>query len=157
MLIVCPVRYDDPGDARNTAALATSSGVPQRPSGVDAAIARSMYTTFLASAFRSIRFGVNEAHGRGIAIQINSLLDAGAFKVMADGTFTVDNARIGEAVTALTREIMTLQAEGSYVKAKAMVDTLGVVRPEVQKVLDRLTTVPVDIEPKFTTAAALAR
>ena len=50
---------------------------------------------------------------------------------------------------------MTLQAEGSYAKAKAMIDRLGVVRPEVQKVLDRLAGVPVDIEPKFTTAAAL--
>ena len=40
---------------------------------IDAAIARTMYTTFLASAFRSIRFGINEAHGRGIAIQMNSL------------------------------------------------------------------------------------
>ena len=49
-----------------------------------------MYTTFLASAFRSIRFGVNEAHGRGIAMQLNYLLDAGAFEVAADGTFTVD-------------------------------------------------------------------
>jgi hypothetical protein len=126
-------------------------------SHIDAAIARSMYTTFLASAFRSIRFGVNEAHGRGIAIQMNSLLDAGAFTVRPDGTFTVDNAKIAEAVTALTREIMTLQAEGSYVKARAMVETLGIVRPEVQKVLDRLTAVPVDIEPRFTTAAALAR
>ena len=58
-------------------------------------------------------------------------------------------------MTALTREIMTLQAEGSYAKAKALIDTLGVVRPQVQKVLDRLTAVPVDIEPKFTTAATL--
>ena len=40
-------------------------------------------------------------------------------------------------------------------KAKAMLDRLGVVRPEVQKVLDRLTGIPVDIEPKFTTAAQL--
>jgi hypothetical protein len=124
---------------------------------IDAAIARTMYTTFLASSFRSIRFGVNEAHGRGIAVQVNSFLDAGAFKVQPDGTFTVDTTKIAEAVTALTREIMTLQAEGSYAKAKAMIDKLGVVRPEVQKVLDRLTAVPVDIEPKFTTAATLAR
>jgi hypothetical protein len=122
---------------------------------VDAGIARTMYATFLASAFRSIRFGVNEAHGRGIAIQLNALLDAGAFKIRQDGTFTVDNARIGEAVTALTKEIMTLQAEGNYAKAKEMIDRLGVVRPEVQKVLDRLTGVPVDIEPKFTTAVQL--
>jgi len=122
---------------------------------VDAGIARTMYATFLASAFRSIRFGVNEAHGRGIAIQVNYLLDAGAFRVRQDGTFTVDSARIGDAVTALTKEIMTLQAEGNYAKAKDMIDRLGVVRPEVQKVLDRLVGIPVDIEPKFTTAATL--
>jgi hypothetical protein len=124
---------------------------------IDPAIARTMYTTFLASAFRSIRFGVNEAHGRGIAIQLNYLLDAGAFKANSDGTFTVDNAKIVEAVTALTREIMTLQAEGSYEKAKGLIDRLGIVRPQVQKVLDRLTGVPVDIEPRFTTAASLDR
>jgi hypothetical protein len=119
---------------------------------LDAAIARSMYATFLASAFRSIRFGVNEAHGRGLAIQINTFLDAGAFKVRQDGTFTVDNAKMADAVTALTGDVMTLQAEGNYAKAKDLSDRLGVVRPEVQRVLDRLTGIPVDIEPKFTTA-----
>jgi hypothetical protein len=123
---------------------------------LDPAIAKTMYTTFLASAFRSIRFGVNEAHGRGIAVQLNYLIDAGAFKVRPDGTFTVDNTKIGDAVTGLTREIMTLQAEGNYAKAKDLIDRLGVVRPEVQKVLDRLTGIPVDIEPKFATAAALS-
>ena len=122
---------------------------------VDAAIAKTMYTTFLASAFRSIRFGINEAHGRGIAVQLNYLLDAGAFKVMPGGTFAVDDSKIVEAVTALTREIMTLQAEGSYSKAQALIERLGTVRPSVQKVLDRLATVPVDIEPRFTTADRL--
>jgi len=123
---------------------------------LDPAIAKTMYTTFLASAFRSIRFGVNEAHGRGIAVQLNYFIDAGAFKVKPDGTFMVDNAKIGDAVTALTKEIMTLQAEGNYANAKGMIERLGVVRPEVQKVLDRLSGIPVDIEPKFTTAAELA-
>ena len=124
---------------------------------LDPAIAKTMYSTFLASAFRSIRFGVNEAHGRGIAVQVNYLLDAGAFKVRQDGTFTVDSAKIGDAVTALTREIMTIQAQGNYAKAKEMIEKLGVVRPDVQKVLDRLSGIPIDIEPKFTTAAELAR
>ncbi len=122
---------------------------------VDASIAKTMYTTFLASAFRSIRFGVNEAHGRGIAIQLNYFLDAGAFKVAPDGTFSVDEPKMTEAVTALTHDIMTLQAHGDYAKAKEMIAHLGVVRPAVQKVLDKLTTVPVDIEPKFTTADQL--
>ena len=58
-------------------------------------------------------------------------------------------------MTALTREIMTLQAEGTYAKARAMIDTLGVIRPETRRVLDRLADVPVDIEPRFTTAEAL--
>lgn len=124
---------------------------------LDPAIAKTMYTTFLASAFRSIRFGVNEAHGKGIAVQLNYFLDAGAVKVRPDGTFTVDAAKMSEAVTSLTKEIMTLQAEGSYTKAKDLVDRLGVVRPEVKKMLDRLIGVPVDIEPRFTTAAQLTK
>jgi hypothetical protein len=114
-----------------------------------------MYTTFLASAFRSIRFGVNEAHGRGIAVQLNTLLDAGAFRVAGDGTFGVDAEKIGRAVEGLTRDLMTLQAEGSYEKAKALLDRMAVVRPEVQRLLDRLGGVPVDIEPQFVTAQEL--
>jgi hypothetical protein len=116
---------------------------------------RSLYTTFLASAFRSIRFGVNEAHGRGIAIQLNSLLDQGGFVAKPDGTFSVNPARIKEGVTGLTRDIMTIQAEGDYQKAKALLDRLGIVRPVVQKALDKLTSVPVDIDPRFSTATQL--
>jgi hypothetical protein len=116
----------------------------------------SLYTTFLASAFRSIRFGVNEAHGKGIAIQLNTLLDQRGVVVGPDGTFAVDPDRIKEGVAALTRDIMTIQAEGNYAKAKELGDRLGVVRPEVKKALDKLESIPVDIEPRFTTADQLA-
>ena len=119
------------------------------------ALESSLYTTFLASAFRSIRFGVNEAHGRGIAIQLNTLLDQRGVVVNADGTFKVDPGRIKEGVSALTRDIMTIQAEGDYGKAKALGERMGVVRPAVQKVLDRLISIPVDIEPLFKTADLL--
>ena len=124
---------------------------------LDKTLERTMYTTFLASAFRSVRFGINEAHGRGQAIQVNYVLDKGAFRVNTDGTFTVDRAKIRQAVADLTREIMTLQAEGSYDKAKAMIDKLGVIRPEVQRVLDRVADIPIDIAPRFTTAEELLR
>ena len=116
---------------------------------------QTMYTTFLASAFRSIRFGVTEAHGKGIAIQLNYLLDQGGFVVRDDGTFAVDAAKIMEGVIGLTRDIMTMQAEGNYAAAKALGDRLGVVRPPVKAALDKLTSVPVDIEPRFTTAEQL--
>ncbi len=124
---------------------------------LDQSLEKTMYTTFLASAFRSIRFGITEAHGRGQAVQLNYLLDQGAFKVNIDGTFSVDPARIREAVMDLTREIMTLQAEGSHEKAKGMIDRLGVIRPETKTILDRLADVPVDIAPRFTTAEELLK
>jgi hypothetical protein len=121
------------------------------------ALEQSLYTTYLASAFRSIRFGVNEAHGRGIAIQLNYLLDQRGFVINSDGTFAVNKDRVKEGVAGLTREIMTIQAVGNYAAAKALGEKMGVVRPPVQKVLDRLTSIPVDIEPQFTTATQLLK
>jgi hypothetical protein len=116
---------------------------------------RPLYTTYLASAFRSIRFGINEAHGRGVAVQMNYLLDQGGFVARDDGTFSVDLAKVKSGVTGLTREIMTIQAEGDYGKAVALRDRLGVIRPVVKRALDKLMAVPVDIEPRFTTADEL--
>ena len=92
-----------------------------------------------------------------MAIQLNALLDAGAFKVAADGTFSVDPVKIRDAVTSLTRDVMTLQAAGDYAKAKGLINRLGVLRPDVKGVLDRLGDVPVDIEPRFPTAEQLER
>ena len=119
------------------------------------ALENTLYTTYLASAFRSIRFGVAEAHGRGVAVQFNYLLDAGGFVAKPDGTFTVDLAKVKAGVVGLTRDIMTIQAEGDYAKAIQLRDRLGVVRPVVQRALDRMNAIPVDIEPRFTTAAEL--
>jgi hypothetical protein len=124
---------------------------------LDRSLERTMYTTFLASAFRSIRFGIGEAHGRGQALQLNDLLDRGAFHVNADGTFSVVPEKAKDAVAALTREILTIEGEGSYEKARALLERLAVVRPETLRVLDRLASVPVDIEPRFVTAAELTR
>ena len=121
------------------------------------ALERPLYITYLASAFRSIRFGLTEAHGLGIAIQLNYLLDAGAFSVRPDGTFAVNFGKVKQGVTGLTREIMTMQAQGNYAKAKELATRLGVVRPEVQRALDKLKDVPIDIEPRFTAADQLLR
>jgi hypothetical protein len=121
------------------------------------ALEQSLYTTYLASAFRSIRFGVNEAHGKGIAIQLNYLLDQRGFVINGDGTFAVNKDRVKEGVAGLTRDIMTIQAEGNYAAAKALGEKMGIVRPEVQKALDRLQSIPVDIEPQFVTANELVK
>src|SRR5262249_47322268 len=121
---------------------------------VDRAMEATMYTTYLASAFRSVRFGLTEAHGRGVALQFNYLMDEGALKANESaGTFGVDAGRIKEAVRKLTHDLLTLEAEGSYDKAKAMLAKYAVIRPAMKKALDGLASVPVDIEPSFPLAA----
>jgi hypothetical protein len=116
---------------------------------------RALYVTYLASSFRSIRFGVSEAHGKGNALQLNYLVDAGAFKVSKAGTFSVEPTKIKEAVVALSRELLTIEGRGDRARAKELLGKFGVVRPDVQRVLERLKDVPVDIAPRFVTADTL--
>jgi Peptidase family M49 len=108
---------------------------------------QQLYTTFLASAFRSVRFGITEAHGRGMALQFNYLVDKGAFVINSDGTFAVNEAKIKGAVRDLAHDLMTIEAEGNYREAKRMLDTLAVIRPPMQKALDHLKDLPTDIDP----------
>ena len=117
---------------------------------------RAMYTTFLASSFRTLRFGMSDAHARGMALQVNYLLDAGGFRVNPDGTFSVDLKRAKKGIIGLTHDLMTLQATGDYQGTKRLLDRLVVMRPSVKAVLDRLAGVPVDIRPTFITAQGVA-
>jgi hypothetical protein len=59
-------------------------------------------------------------------------------------------------VAELTRDLITIQGEGNAARARALLATMAIVRPPVQRVLDRLKAVPVDIEPRFTAAEALS-
>jgi hypothetical protein len=108
---------------------------------------RQLYTTFLASAFRSLRFGLTDAHGKGMALQFNYLSDKGAFVANADGTFAVDMANVKAGVRDLCHDLMTIEAQGDYVAAKAMLDRIGVVRPAMQHAIDGLKALPTDIYP----------
>jgi len=117
---------------------------------IEKSMERTLYITYLASMFRSVRFGITEAHGKGVAMQFNYLVDEGAIKYdEKSGTFSVDHAKFKVGVTKLTHDLLTLEAEGSYEKAKAILDKFAVIRPPMQSALDKLKNVPVDIEPVF--------
>ena len=75
--------------------------------------------------------------------------------VNKDGTFAVVPGKIKESVTALTKQLMELQASGNRANAESLLEKMGVVRPEVKRVLDKLNNVPVDIEPRYVTADKL--
>lgn len=110
----------------------------------------AVYKTFLASAFRSLRFGIQEAHGRGMAIQFNYLRERGAFQFDAgSGKFSVDAGKMKSAVRDLASEILTLEANGDYAGAQKMIAKYAVLSEELKSALGRLSAIPVDIQPSF--------
>jgi Peptidase family M49 len=117
---------------------------------------RQLYTTFLASTFRTLRFGLNDAHGKGMAMQVNYITDKGGFIARSDGTFEVNFDKIRGAVRDLDHDLLTIEATGDYGRTKQMLDQLGVIRPDMQKALKGLDGIPVDIQPAFVTANELA-
>jgi hypothetical protein len=122
---------------------------------IDEGLERTVYPTFLASAFRSIRFGLKEAHAKAVALQLNLLVDKGAVRVAADGTFAIEPTKVKDAVRQVTTLLLTLEADGDRDKAAELLRTHAVITPAIKRVLDRLATVPVDIEPRYTTADRL--
>jgi hypothetical protein len=123
--------------------------------GQGEAAEHKLYNTFLASGFRTLHFGLTDSHARGMAIQLNYLLDKGGFVSHGDGTFSTDFKKIKQAVTDLNREFLTIEATGDYARATGMMSKYVVIRPDVQKALDKMKTVPNDIRPSFSTAASL--
>ena len=106
------------------------------------------YVTFMASIFRSIRFGAASAHGKANMVRFNFFKEQGAFvRDPETGTYRVDAERMTEAMTALSRLLLTLQGDGDYDGALELTSTRGVIGDQLQADLDRLTRagIPVDI------------
>jgi hypothetical protein len=109
---------------------------------------RDYYVTFMTSVFRSIRFGAASAHGKANMVRFNYFLAEGAFVRDAEsGRYRVDFERIGDAISGLSRLLLTLQGDGDYEGAKDLTETQGIIAPTLQTDLDRLTeaNIPVDI------------
>jgi hypothetical protein len=109
---------------------------------------RDNYVTFMASIFRSIRFGASSAHGRANMVRFNFFQEHGAFtRDEATGTYRVDFDEMARAMTELSRLILTVEGDGDYTAAGNLLSEKGVIGPGLQRDLDRLATlgIPVDI------------
>ncbi len=106
-------------------------------------------TTVTAGMFRSTRFGVAEAHGLGVVIQTNYLLERGAIEITDDGRFRPVPGAFLDAFRELATEILMIQARGDYPGAQRLVERYGTVHPAMRAALDSLTDIPVDIDPVY--------
>lgn len=108
---------------------------------------KNYYVTFIASIFRSVRFGAGDAHGVANMVRFNYFKDKGAFKRLDDGTYQVDFDKTKQAVHDLSNLILTLQGNGDYDGVNKLVETQGKIEPQLQKDLDRLSdqNIPIDV------------
>ncbi len=106
--------------------------------------------SYFAGLFRSVRFGVAEAHGQGAAVQINRYLEGGGASFdEAKGVFTVDLPVLEKNIETLVHDLVMLQHEGDKAKAEAFLAKYGVMSGPMDKALGRLTEIPVDIRPVY--------
>jgi hypothetical protein len=119
---------------------------------VEASVAEQLPWTYVPGLLRSARFGITEAHGLGVVCQFSYLLEKGALEETADGRLKPVLDKWQETMTALTRELTMLQAVADYDAAAAWVEKYGKVRPVMQKILDSLDDIPVDVDPVYPTA-----
>ncbi len=116
----------------------------------------TLVPTYVAGLFRSARFGLHEAHGRGVVSQFNYLLEKGALQVDDEGRFRAVPEEFPGAIRNLLAEMLMLQATGDYDGTLKFLDTYGVASDALVAAIGRLGDVPVDIRPIYRQADELA-
>ena len=111
---------------------------------------KETYVTFLAGIFRSVRFGINEAHGGGNAIIYNYLLEKGGYEYNSTAQqVKVNFSKIDHALTELANLILMIQAKGDYHAAKGLIERYAVNSPSMRILVEKLVNIPVDIKPVY--------
>lgn len=106
--------------------------------------------TYFVGLFRSMRFGINEAHGKGAAFQYSYFKEAGAFAWDAEANkFRLDFAKLERAISDLTRDIIIVQGDGDYDAAQNFLDRYAKLDANAEAVIGSLTYLPVDIQPIY--------
>ncbi len=110
----------------------------------------SLYVTYLAGMFRSVRFGINSAHARANMIQFNYLMANNAVQFDEQTQkFRVNQDQIKPAIRSLANKLLMIQAKGDYQGAKNLIEQYSAMNPSMQAALAKLGDIPVDIKPIY--------
>jgi hypothetical protein len=108
---------------------------------------KDYFTTFMASVFRSVRFGASSAHGKANMIRFNYFREQGAISKNEKGYYVINYDKMTEAMNSLSGMILKLQGDGDYEGVARLVEEKALIMPELQSDLDRLSEagIPVDV------------
>src|SRR2546427_10319359 len=107
------------------------------------------YASYVAGIFRTVRFGIAEAHGQAEMMEFNYLSERGAIKREPSGRYAIDYARVPEALADLAKELLDIEAKGDRERAESWFKKYDVMPPELRSSLKSVSSVPVDIDPVF--------
>lgn len=126
---------------------------------LDPSLPPRLYVVYLATAFRQMRFGIKEAHGKGVICSLNLLLEAGGVSFdPVTGRFRVELDRMDDAVRELAHRYLTIEATGDYQAAAELFARYARLTPEVERAVARIgADVPIDIAPAFPILEAVRR
>lgn len=111
---------------------------------------QQLLATYLAGVFRAMRFGIEEAHGKGAAMQYGYLKAHGAFAWdAAAGRYRVDWAKMEAGIESLLHDMLMLQATGDYAGTKAFFAKWAVLDDPAKQVIASMSAIPVDIQPVY--------
>ncbi len=117
---------------------------------IDKTREREFFVSYLGSMFRSIRFGLNEAHGKAAAIELNYLMKEGAISYNeSKKNWSVDFSRIRGGVKALAGELLRLEGDGDGARVQAFFDKWTFMTPQLQASLDLVKDLPIDVLPNY--------
>jgi hypothetical protein len=108
-----------------------------------------LFVTDAGLLFRSMRFGIGEAHGGGSALEWNWYREKGAIVPSGNGRFKVEYPKFREAVRSLAEELLMIEATGDYARAERLLKKYAISTPEIEAVIPALKDIPVDITPVF--------
>jgi hypothetical protein len=106
------------------------------------------YASYVAGIFRTVRFGIAEAHGRAEMMEFNYLSEQGAItRDPQSGRYVIDYAKMPGAVAALAKELLQIEATGDRNRAEKWFEKYESMPTELKSALENIHSVPVDIDP----------
>ncbi|MBI1365686.1 MAG: hypothetical protein GC153_06975 [Alphaproteobacteria bacterium] len=115
-----------------------------------AAEKNNFLATYFVGVFRAMRFGTNEAHGRGAAFQYHYMVRNGGAVWDADAQrYRIDFAKLERAIKDLTHDVVVIEGNGDYAAAKTFLDQNAVTDDNAKAVIASMADIPVDIDPHY--------
>ena len=107
------------------------------------------YTSYVADLFRTVRFGVAEAHAQAEMMEFSYLTERGAVTRKPSGRYALDYAKMPAAVSDLAKELLQMEATGDRERAENWFKKYDVMPEELKLTLKSAAGVPVDLDPVY--------